>query len=396
MKIKITLIAGIVCMIHSFSTFSQWINCPNTNSLQGRSLGIKDADIYTGVQNGQVFKSTNDGGSFSQNVNLGGGAGDINEIFVSGNNIFANRYRSSDNGGSWELKNAGLSWTEPAPFNVSNITQIGSTLYIGTSNGVYHSTDDGDNWSEIAGNNWSTINANNYVGVLKSNNGILYASVSHGAVGGLYLSGDNGVTWTATGHNGVVRDIAFSGTDVFLLDEYEIYRSVDNCATFTDAPYGGRKMLATDGKILIVGDALFGIYDIATGTRVLENDGITSSTVFSVVIKGDNVFIGTLNKGVFKRALSELGITSSASVEEKELVNVELFPNPVQNAFSINMDDYEGATADIYDVNGTLVHSFNLTSGQTQVDVSFINSGAYFVQLKAKTGSITKKLIINK
>lgn len=321
MKLKITTLACVVGLtLQTSSTFAQWVNCPNTHSLHGYSLGVKGNDIYTGVQNGQIFKSTNDGASFSQNVNTN--YNDITELFVSGDNIFARKatytnplYRSNNDGSSWQLKNAGLSWTQPAPFNLGGMAQIGNTLYIGTSNGVYQSTDGGDNWSEIAGNNWSTIDANNYVRVLKSHNGILYAGVSHGVAQGFYFSSDNGVTWTASGlgaglgvNNIEIKDIAFSGNDVFVLSEYKIYRSVDNCATFTEASYGGRKMLAVGGKILIVGDA-FEVYDIATATLVAENDGITSVPIFSVAIKGDNVFIGVQTHGLFKRPLSELGIT---------------------------------------------------------------------------------------
>lgn len=319
MKLKITTLACVVGLtLQTSSTFAQWVNCPNTNSLSGYSLGVKGADIYAGVQNGQIFKSTNDGASFLQNVNTN--YNDVVELFVSGDNIFARKatytnplYRSNNDGSSWQLKNAGLSWTQPAPFNLGGMAQIGNTLYIGTSNGVYQSTDEGENWSEIAGNNWSTIDANNYVRALKSNNGILYAAVSHGVDQGLYLSSDNGVTWTESGlGSDVIRDIAFNGSDVFALSEYKIYRSVDNCVSFTEisySPSGGRKMLAVGGKILMVGDGGFSVYDIAAGTVVQENDGLTTNTVFSVVIKGDNAFIGTLNKGMFKRPLSELGIT---------------------------------------------------------------------------------------
>src|SRR5690606_23289033 len=90
MKLKITTLACVVGLtLQTSSTFAQWVNCPNTNSLQGKSLGVKGDDIYVGVQNGQIFKSTNDGASFSQSGNTN--YNDVIELFVSGDNIFARK-----------------------------------------------------------------------------------------------------------------------------------------------------------------------------------------------------------------------------------------------------------------------------------------------------------------
>lgn len=399
MKTKITLFACIASfMLHSFSTFSQWVNCPNTFSLHGYSLGVKGTDIWTGTQSAGLFKSTNDGVSFISSDNgISEYAGDMNHIFISGNNIFVKQYRSSDNGNSWELKNTGLSWAQPAPFIISNITQIGNTLYIGTSNGAYQSTDDGDNWSEVIGN-WSTLGlTSTYIRVLKSNNGILYAGTGEG----LFLSSDNGITWTTSGLGGyLVKDIGFKNNTVFCLSDDKVHKSEDNCITFTissdNVPlYSSRKMLVADNKILIAGDGGFCVYDIASEVYVAENTGLTANNAFSLVISGDNVFIGVLTHGIFKRALSDLGVISTASIEEKTQLKVELFPNPTNDNFQLNIDDYEGAEATLHSTNGTLVHSFDITSSQTKVDISFLDAGVYLLNVKSPSGISTIRILKN-
>lgn len=405
MKTKITLFSCIVCFIaYSFPAFSQWVNCPNTSSLHGYSLGVKGSDIWAGTQGG-LYKSTNNGASFSSSSSGIPSSSQISEIFVTGNTIFARKasntdplYRSIDNGSTWQLKNAGLTWTVSAPFSVSNMTQIGNTLFIGTSNGTYQSTDNGDNWSEVAGN-WSTLGLlSKYVRVLRSNNGILYA----GTIQGLFISNNNGITWTATGLNSneEVNDVAFNGTDVFVCinNGDKIYRSTDNCVTFTSVvnplPCNLiRKMVVAGGKIMAAADQGFLVYDINSETYTYENTGLTSNSVFSLVISDGNVYTGVQTQGIFKRALSDLGITSTLSIEEQELINVRIYPNPTHDIFQISVVDYAGLSADIYTINGQLMHSVNLTSNQTQVDISTMNTGMYFMYIRNNKGYSVTKII---
>lgn len=399
MKTKITLVASIVyCMVQSLSTFSQWVNCPNTWGLHGYSLAVQGTDIWFGNQ-GDVRKSTNDGDSFTQSSSGIPSSTMINKIFVSGNTMFANLYRSTDNGSSWELKNSGLSWAEPAPFYVSTITEIGSILYIGTSNGVYTSTDNGDNWSEIAGNNWSSLGlSSKYVRVVKSNNGILYAGTNHG----LFISSDNGITWSVTGlaGNSEVNDVVFNGTDVFVCinNGDMIYRSIDNCSTFTSVvntlPCNYiQKMIVIDGKILAAADQGFLVYDIATEVYTYENTGLTSINVFSLVIKGDDIYTGVQTHGIFKRALSDFGIVNSASLASNEQLNLEIFPNPSNGIFQITHQNENSTSVVIYTITGEKVYENNGYTNET-IDISNQLKGVYIVHYVNGIKSVTEKLVI--
>ena len=406
MKTKITFLSCIVwCMVQSFSTFSQWVNCPNTWGLHGYSLALQGTDIWFGNQ-GDIRKSTDDGASFIQSSSGIPSSSQISEIFVSDNTIFAHKatyndhlYRSTDNGGTWELKNTGLTWAEPAPFYVSNITQIGNTLYIGTSNGVYQSTDDGDNWSEIVGNNWSSLGlASKSVRVVKNNNGILYAGTNYG----LFVSSDNGITWTVTGFNGnEVNDVEFYGSEVFVCinNGDMIYRSIDNCSTFTSVintlPCDFiRKMVVADSKILAAADQGFLVYDIATEVYAYENTGLTSNALFSLVISGDNIYTGVQTHGIFKRALSDFGIINSASLESKEQLTTEIYPNPSNGVFQISNQNDQATSVTIYNITGEKVYENTRYNANEIIDLSNQSKGVYVLHIVDGSNLVTKKIVV--
>ncbi len=397
MNRKTTILSCIFfSAVQSFTTFAQWVNCPNTTSLHGYSLASRGSEIWLGNQ-GDIRKSTDNGASFIQSNDGIPNSSQISEIFIADNAIFARKnssfdplYRSIDNGTNWELKNEGLSWTEPLPWLLSNITQIGSTLYIGTSNGVYHSTDNGESWSEIAGNNWSTLGlTGKYVRVVKNNGGKLYAGTGEG----LFISSDNGVTWSAGGVISMINDIVFNGNDVFVCTNNggEIFKSTDDGLTFTftenTLPCNlVRKMVAIEGKILAAADQGFLVYDIESEEYIYENEGLTSFSVFSVIVSGANVFCGVQTQGVFKRALSELGITNSAAIKESYASNILIYPNPVIENFIIEKEDFENTNVEILSLKGEIVQKLNLVAPKTTINVEALTNGVYLVKFSNDNG----------
>jgi photosystem II stability/assembly factor-like uncharacterized protein len=404
MKTNFTLLLSMIyCMTQSFSIFSQWVNCPNTNSLHGYSLAFKGSDLYAGTQGG-VYKSTNNGASFSSSSSGIPSSSQISEIYVFGEYIFARKasytdqlYRSNDNGTTWQLKNSGLSWSEQAPFYVSNMTHIGSTLYLGTSNGVYKSTDNGDNWSEIAGNNFSSLGlTSKYIRVVKSNNGKLYVGTGEG----FFISSDNGVNWSAGAIMTATNDIAFYGNGVYLCSNNggEIFKSIDDGITFTSVintlPCNlVRKIIAIGGKVLGAADQGFLVYDINTEEYVYDNNGLTSNSVFSLIINGEDVFTGVQTQGIFKRPLSEFGITNTSSIEKKEYTIMEIYPNPVKDFFIIESEDFENTKAALTNLKGEVIQQTDLLDFKTSISITSLTSGVYFLKLTNVTGTYVSKIV---
>jgi hypothetical protein len=84
-------------------------------------------------------------------------------------------------------------------------------------------------------------------------------------------------------------------------------------------------------------------------------------------------------------------VMAKLSAEEKFLKNLNFFPNPVKNELYISsilkIDSYQ-----IYNVLGTLVSEGKGTNTLTQVDMSRLNSGLYFVKVTSNNLQTTLKI----
>lgn len=78
----------------------------------------------------------------------------------------------------------------------------------------------------------------------------------------------------------------------------------------------------------------------------------------------------------------------SLILNEKSLV---VSPNPATDFFELVMDEsFVGKTAGLYDSSGRRVKSLTISDKRTNVDVSGLSSGVYFLN----TGNVSKKIII--
>lgn len=84
-------------------------------------------------------------------------------------------------------------------------------------------------------------------------------------------------------------------------------------------------------------------------------------------------------------------VVSKLSIEDKFVKNLNFYPNPVRNDLTISslfkVDNYQ-----IYNVLGTLVSEGKGAGNYTQVDMSRLNSGLYFVKVTANGIQTTLKI----
>ena len=76
-------------------------------------------------------------------------------------------------------------------------------------------------------------------------------------------------------------------------------------------------------------------------------------------------------------------------MEEEQLANVKMFPNPVTDKLTITG---EQGIVSLKDMNGRIINSFNHNSHST-IDCSDLNAGVYFLELRNDQGSYTQKII---
>jgi len=88
-------------------------------------------------------------------------------------------------------------------------------------------------------------------------------------------------------------------------------------------------------------------------------------------------------------------VEGSLSTQEVVADQFEVYPNPVQDFLIVNSNSWAGLESVIVsDINGRTVTSKQFSGGTAaQLDISWINSGMYFVTIVSDKGTATKKII---
>jgi hypothetical protein len=354
---------------------------PNTSvlSLAVSPNGTGGTNLFAGTWGG-VFLSTNSGTSWSA---VGLTNTRVSSLAVSpngtgGTNLFAGTwdgvFLSTNNGTSWTAVNTGLRNTYVWSLAVSPNGTGGTNLFAGTwgwGGGVFLSTNNGTNWTStgltntyvrslaVSPNGAGGINlfAGTYYGgvFLSTNNGISWTSVNNGlpqpyadvmpfvvsfltvspngtggtnlfAVtdGGVFLSTNNGTSWSAVnygltqfdgvGTNTLVRSLAVSDTNLFAGTDNGVFLSSNNGTSWSAAGLRKTNILSlavspadggTGGTNLFAA-TYYGVFlSTNNGTSwTAVNAGLTSTpvrplAVYSNGTGGSNLFAGTDGGGVF-------------------------------------------------------------------------------------------------
>ena len=186
---------------------------------------------------------------------------------------------------------------------------------------------------------------------------------------GVFLSTNNGASWTVVNNSNSAYAVVASGTNLFASIGGTVFLSTDNGTSWTDV-----------------------------------NTGLTES-VLSLVVFGTNIFAGTSDGGVWRRPLSEM-ITSVEQLSTNLPTNFYLsqnFPNPFNPSTTIGYQLAQGSkvTLKVYNVLGkeilTLIDEYK-PRGRYEKEFSAVKlpSGVYFYQLSAGSFVETKKMLLIK
>ena len=93
--------------------------------------------------------------------------------------------------------------------------------------------------------------------------------------------------------------------------------------------------------------------------------------------------------------LDSINFSSVLSTTSFELEGLSVYPNPVNDSFSIKNDkNIAIKQATLSDINGRIVKNIN-TNSLENISISELNTGIYFLSLSSDSGSTTKKIIKN-
>ncbi|MDI6767507.1 MAG: T9SS type A sorting domain-containing protein [Bacteroidota bacterium] len=218
---------------------------------------------------------------------------------------------------------------------------------LGNGHGVYLSTNNGITWTNITNEITNTcVTPNCWVDALSIIGNTLFA----GTVGrGVFLSTDNGTTWTASNAGLTtlyVQTFATNGTDIFVGtwgNDGGVFRSTNGGASWIDISAGLTdshvQALIAIGTNLFVGTESNGIFlstnNGANWTQV--NAGLTDYWIMALAAVGPYLFAGSDRSGVWRRPLSE--VITAVDNEPTETANSfslrQNYPNPFNPTTSI-------------------------------------------------------------
>jgi ligand-binding sensor domain-containing protein len=276
------------------------------------SLAINSSgEIFAGTYRSGVFRSTDNGGSWTP-VIIGLTTTKVRSLAIQASGeIFAGTigggvFRSTDNGGSWSPANTGLTDTEIEALAINSTGHI----FAGTiGRGVFRSVDNGGSWTEI--NN----DLNAAVSSLASKaSGEIFA----GTNGGVFRSTNTGDSWTLVNSgltNKYVYALAINASGGIFAGTSDggVFRSADNGGTWTPVNAG---LTNTDVRSLVInssgqifagtdGGGVFRSTDNG-GSWTEVNIGLTNKTIRPLAINSSgHLFAGVFdlferNGGVFR------------------------------------------------------------------------------------------------
>jgi photosystem II stability/assembly factor-like uncharacterized protein/uncharacterized protein YqfB (UPF0267 family) len=177
------------------------------------SIAVSGNNIFacTNGANGGIYKSVNNGKSWSLLVNSSLSNQNYTALAVNGSNIFAGTsaggaFISSDEGATWKAINDGLT-----NLYVTSLAVSGGNIFAGTEGGgIFLSSNNGTKWVAVnAGLNYTSIQS---IAISGSN---IFAGTWGG---GVFLSSNNGANWTAFNDGleyTVVQSLAVYGNNIY-------------------------------------------------------------------------------------------------------------------------------------------------------------------------------------
>ncbi|MEI6750648.1 MAG: hypothetical protein WCM93_15935, partial [Bacteroidota bacterium] len=200
------------------------------------------------------------------------------------------------------IEKTSAQWTSPGPDGgyVSLLTASGSTLYavagVFSPNAefLYTSTDNGNTWTPLVSATWPASPSDNKKAIAK-----IGSSLFVGTFNGIWRSDDNGLTWNKK-HYGTGYAFASNGTTLFAGTDFGILRSTNNGDTWTFNDLGGALFMGGIFSLAVNGNNVYASSEMDGVTVHSEDNGLTFNTygdiwfdATALTIIGNDLYAGT-------------------------------------------------------------------------------------------------------
>jgi len=369
-------------------------------------------DVHALISSGQTLVAgINSAVSFSSNSgavwNFTSFNAQMPAVFSLASNGNGHVYAGTDSYGIVTSQNNGASFEYNHPFiggAVYALCAFDNFVFGGSPAGVYISNNNGTSFTPTALNN-RVVRA-----LTRKDNTILAGTENNG----IYYSTNNGIAWIQSNlNNATVRSFTLNGGSIFAGTLGQgVYVSGDNGATWSQTTLNDKDILslASNGNNIYAGSTRAANFFVSTNsgtTWVQRNEGIVNADISSLHIFNGFIYAGTMSSGVFKRSLNELtGIQQISNETPNKFSLSQNYPNPFNPATTIRFNIPANSSVaqtflSVYDMLGkevaTLVNQ-QLTPGTYSVnwDASNHPSGVYFYRLSSGNFAQTNKMILLK
>ncbi|MEL6812926.1 MAG: T9SS type A sorting domain-containing protein, partial [Bacteroidota bacterium] len=338
--------------------------------------------IYALSQNGNLGKSTNDGGSFSSALNGISGSDRNNwdtpiamdpqnsDILYYGTQRV---YKTTNAAGNWTPVSPDLT-NGPGGGNLSFGTIISIDVSAQDSDLVYAGTDDGNVWrTDDGGVNWVNLSAslpNRWVTKVKSHpwqTDDVYVTLSgyrYGEDDGhVYYSDDRGDTWTDITTN--LPDIPVNDIEISVWSG--LLLATDIGVMNANFPGDNWQPFGPNLPSVVVTDLFYSPFDL----------------------DGENLYAATYGRSAYTIYTGELG------VDDVFASKIAVYPNPASDRVNIRLElPSVELQVEVFDTMGRKVRDLISVDDQSTYDVSDISGGVYYLKITQGDKVATKKLII--
>ncbi len=396
---------------------SSWTNITNgmgiTQIYKISTSATMVDNVICGAQDNSTKQLKN--GSWLESLDSGDGIESIID-FTNPNIEYAMRingelYKSTNGGNSWgnpivSSNGSGVhepgEWLTPLIMNPSNHNE----LLIGKSQ-VYRTTNGGANWSQLG-----TISGISYGKILSmayapSNTQIIYVASRKE----VFKTIDGGNSWTQLNFNPSldILSMAVSSSNpqkVWITQSHyssadRVLHSADGGNTWTDysnslpaIPVNCIVYQNGSNDGLFIGTDLGVFYrDAGMSDWIPYNNGLPNVIVNDLEISYQNtkLWAGTFGRGLWSSGLS-------IGINEYEFSNsISVYPNPTDGIFTVASSlPAEKLDIEISNAIGEKLYQVKINNNNTEIDLSKVSNGIYFVKVNSQKGTTTKKIVLNK
>jgi len=366
------LAATVNGLYRSTDSGSTWklSGLPSTNiysmTTQGSNLV---AGSFFGFPAANVFFSTDNGSSWTKTSYASMSIGDpVETLAAKGTTIFA----PSDDYGLLRSTDSGKTWASLGRNNINSFYCLlinDTTMFAGTDGDEILRSTDGSNWT-LLNSGLTNYALNNNVTALTMIGSTMIAATSNA---GIFRSPNGGSSWSISNSGLTDTDIlALVAIDsIFIAATYPdgVFRSTDFGDTWTWSNDGLKNRYVYD--FVMNGANIFagtdsGVFLSTNNGRnwISANTGLPGSIIHALVINNSNLFAGTDSFGVWRRPLSDFGISSVAQTAPSSPMEIQSYPNPFSQSTTITFTSESQGYADLHVVNLLGAEVAHLFSGE--------------------------------